>query len=67
MKIPTSQVVEVVRADPGITNMKIAEVMGVLSNPLSSVLLKLCRRNVLRRVAGMGPRGGYGYFVVDGV
>lgn len=56
------QVIEYVRMNPGTTSTAAAKGLNMESAVVSSILTKLCD-GPLYRLSGIGPRGGYGYYV----
>ncbi len=47
------------------TAMELHRITGVKLNALSSELRKMTKRGQLQRIAGYGPRGGFGYRLVS--
>ncbi len=61
----SDQIRQYLRVYPGLTASQLGRMMHKDSESVFSLLTKLVGRNVLRREKGHGPRGGYGYFLVE--
>lgn len=50
--------------NPGKSSTQIANELKEKSGTVSGLLSRLCNEKVLGRSRGLGPRGGYGYFLL---
>jgi len=51
------------KAGKPVTATKMAHEVGARWSTTSSIMYKLMKKGVLKRVPGAGPRGGYGYVI----
>lgn len=69
MKTKTAKIIDYVREHPGSTASQVARAIGERryiggQGPPSGILCRLVWRGICRKKTGMGPRGGYGYWIV---
>jgi predicted transcriptional regulator len=57
-----NEVVEYVRAHPGMSATELSHALRRHAASLSSLLVKLVHQGTLQRQSGVGPRGGWGYY-----
>jgi predicted transcriptional regulator len=59
-----AKILAVVQDNPGISACAVAKALGLRTPSVSTRLHKMYKSGLLTRAEGLGPRGGYGYFVV---
>ena len=60
----TEKILALVKRRPGISAYQVSTRLDLVPANVSSIMVKLVTRGVLRREANKGPRGGFAYYYV---